>query len=72
MILQLNPQIPLDTDLGPGRAILVIDYSEEDHLYWVVILDKDGSIWTLDNTRVRGQKNITLGRIKNGNESIGS
>ena len=37
MILQLNPQIPLITEKGSGQAILLLDYSEEHDLMWVVI-----------------------------------
>ena len=62
MILQLNPQIPLLTPKGPSQAIAVIDYSEEHDLKWVVILDDSGEIWTFPNSKVRGFKNITMGR----------
>lgn len=62
MILQLNPQIPLLTPLGPSQAIALIDYSEEHDLKWVVILDTSGEIWTFPNSKVRGFKNITMGR----------
>jgi hypothetical protein len=63
-MLQLNPTIPIyipHMDLK-GYAIGWIDYSEEQHLYWIVALDNT-EIWTLPNTQVRMQKNITLGRV---------
>jgi hypothetical protein len=64
MIIQLNPTIPVYIpDLGTGQAIGWIDYSTEHHLMWIVALDSTGEIWTLDNTKVRAQKNITMGRI---------
>lgn len=62
MIIQLSPSIPLDTPKGPGEAVLCIDYSKEDDLMWVVILDRNGEIWTFNNKSVRGCKNISLGR----------
>lgn len=64
MITQLNPQIPLITPKGPGQCILVIDYSEEHDLKWVVIQDDTGEIWTWKNEQIRGFKNITMGRNK--------
>lgn len=62
MILQLDPQIPLITPNGPGQAILIIDYSEEHDLKWVVIQDNTGEIWTWPNSQVRGFKNVSMGR----------
>ena len=63
MILQLNPTIPLTSPKGPCLAIALIDYSEEHHLYWVCIQDDTGEIWTWPNPEVRGQKNISMGRV---------
>jgi hypothetical protein len=63
MILQLNPPIPLDTPKGPALAHLVIDYGPEHNLFWVCFGDRDGECWTWDNSKVRGQKNITHGRL---------
>lgn len=62
MILQLNPSIPMHTSKGPGEALLVIDYSPEFDLIWVVALDDGGAIWCLKNSEVRAFKNETLGR----------
>jgi hypothetical protein len=64
MIIQLNPQIPLITPKGNGQAVMVIDYSEEHDLKWVVIQDDTGEIWTWGNDQVRGFKNVTMGRNK--------
>jgi len=63
MILQLNPSIPMSCPKGNGRAIAVIDYSEEDHLIWVIALDDTGEIWSYQNPFVRMQQNITMNRI---------
>lgn len=62
MMLQLNPQIPLITPKGDAQAIMVIDYSEEHHLQWVCIQDDTGEIWTWPNDKVRGFKNLSIGR----------
>ena len=61
-ILQLNPQIPLSTPKGNGWAFLVIDYSQEHDLLFVVADDATGEIWTWPNSQVRVRKNISLGR----------
>jgi hypothetical protein len=67
-ILQLNPTIPVVVDVHNddnwkgGYAIALIDYSQEHHIMFVVALDEDGSVWTVENPRVRLQRNISLGR----------
>lgn len=61
-IKQLNPPIPLMTPLGKGQAHLVLDYSTEHNLTWVVFLDDSGKVFAFDNTEVRAQRNITIGR----------
>lgn len=62
MILQLNPPVPLETPKGKGYAHFLIDYSQEHNLYWVVFIDETGECWTFDNTKIKLQKNITMGR----------
>lgn len=69
MITQLNPPIPLDTPKGKGLAYFLIDYGVDFNLMWVVFDDLTGECWTWDNTKVRAQKNITLGRIYEKKES---
>lgn len=61
MIVQLNPTLPVVTPKGKGEAVMVIDYSKEDDLYWVVI-QQNCEIWTWRNSEIRAQKNITAGR----------
>ena len=63
MIKQLNPPIPLSTPKGDGLAWAMIDYGVEHNLMWVVAIDSTGEIWTYDNSQVRAQKNITMGRF---------
>lgn len=62
MILQLNPSIPLNTPLGKGYAVALIDYSQEHDLMWVVFQDDTGECWTFRNQEISAQKNITIGR----------
>lgn len=62
-MLQLDPPIPIETPKGSGWAHILIDYGPESHLYWVCFIDDSGECWTFDNTKVRAQKNISLGRL---------
>ena len=63
MIHQLNPPIPLNTPKGSGWAHLVLDYSQEHDLLWVVFLDETRECWTFSNKEIKIDKNITLGRM---------
>lgn len=62
MILQLDPPIPVATPKGEGYAMLVLDYSQEHDLMWVVFLDS-GEVWTYGNKDIRAIKNVSLGRL---------
>jgi hypothetical protein len=62
MILQLNPQIPLITPKGKGWAHLVIDYSQEHDLVWVVFLDDTKECWSFGNKDIKIVGNTTLNR----------
>jgi hypothetical protein len=62
MIIQLDPPIPLITPKGEGWAHLVIDYSQEHDLLWVVFIDSDGTCWTFGNRVVSIQNNVTMNR----------
>jgi hypothetical protein len=61
-MLQLNPPIPVTTPMGKGWAHILIDYSQEHDLLWVVFLDETGECWTLPNRDIRIQSNLSLGR----------
>ena len=62
MIVQLNPTIPIQTPKGHAQAVFVIDYGPEHDLLWVCFIDKTGECWTLKNSEIRGDKNLTMGR----------
>lgn len=51
------------TPRGSGEALILIDYSPEMDLLWVIALDSSGEIWTYPNPKVRAIENISLGRI---------
>jgi hypothetical protein len=61
-MLQLNPPIPVDTPRGKGYAHVLIDYSQEHDLLWVVFLDESRECWTFSNREIRAQENVTMGR----------
>jgi hypothetical protein len=61
-MIQITP-LPLTTPKGPGLCHFVIDYGMEHDLYWVVIQTETGEIWTWNNKEVRGEKNISVGRV---------
>lgn len=62
-MIQLNPSIPVYVkDKGNGEAVILIDYSKEDDLMWVVALDSNGEVWTVPNKDVRFIKNYSIGR----------
>lgn len=69
MIVQLNPPLPVTTPKGDAWAHLVIDYGPEADLFWVCFQDITGESWTWGNRDVRIQPNVTLGRIKMGNQN---
>jgi len=46
-----------------GYAFLVIDYSQEHNLLFTCAMD-NGEVWTLLNSEIRVQKNISLNRLK--------
>jgi hypothetical protein len=61
-MIQLNPTLPLETPRGKEFAHFVIDYSQEHDLLWIVFLDDSGECWTFQNSEIRIQKNLSIGR----------
>ncbi len=49
--------------MGEGLAQIIIDYSPEYSIHWVVFLRKNGQCWTFTNEDIRAQRNITAGRL---------
>ena len=48
MIHQLNPTILVETPMGQGQTIFIIDYGMHQNTCWVVALIKDGVIKHFD------------------------
>ena len=63
-ILQLNPPITVETHMGEAIAHIVVDYSIEHSIHWVVFLTENGQCWTFPNEKIRAQRNITIDRNK--------
>jgi hypothetical protein len=61
MILQLNPAILVETPLGRGQAIFIIDYGMHQNTCWIVALQKDGVIKHFDCNDVILSTNYTYG-----------
>ena len=61
MILQLNPPILVETPLGQGQALFVIDYGMHQNTCWVVALVKDGVVKHFDCNDIILSTNYTYG-----------
>lgn len=61
MILQLDPCILVETPLGRGQALFIIDYGMHQNTCWVITLIKDGSIKHFDCNDVILSTNYTYG-----------
>lgn len=59
MILQLNPTILVDTPLGRGHAIFIIDYGMHQNTCWVVTLQDNGIVKHFDCNDVIVTTNYT-------------
>lgn len=61
MILQLDPTILVETPLGRGHAIFVIDYGMHQNTCWVVALERDGVVKHFDCNAIILATNFTYG-----------
>lgn len=61
MLTELRTALPVSTPRGNGFAFAVIDYGQEHHLLWVVVIDATGEIWTIANPEIRVRPNPTMG-----------
>lgn len=59
MILQLSPSIYVDTPLGKGHCIFIIDYSMYQNSCWLVVLEKDGIVKHFDSNDIIVCTNFT-------------
>jgi hypothetical protein len=61
MILQMNPSILVETPLGRGHALFIIDYGMHQNTCWVVALQKDGVVKHFDCNDIIIATNFTYG-----------
>lgn len=61
MILQLNPTILVETPLGSGHAIFIIDYGMHQNTCWVVALEENGVVKHFDCNDIILAVNYTYG-----------
>lgn len=61
MILQLDPSILVETPLGTGQVLFIIDYGMHQNTCWVIALVKDGIIKHFDCNDVILSTNYTYG-----------
>lgn len=59
MILQLNPSILVETPLGRGMALFVIDYGMHQNTCWVVAMEESGIVKHFDCNDVILSTNYT-------------
>ena len=53
MMLQLNPPLWVNTPLGEGHAIIVIDYGVSVNTIWVVHIFETGIVTHIDSSEIR-------------------
>lgn len=59
MILQLDPAIPVETPLGKGQALFLIDYGMHQNSCWVVVLEQNGIVKHFDSNDILVSTNYT-------------
>lgn len=63
-IIQLNPPLWVQTPLGDGRAVVLIDYGPDYNPVFLVTLHDgkhDGRFKSIDTNDCRGMENLTFG-----------
>lgn len=59
MILQLSPTIYVDTPLGKGHCIFIIDYGMHQNSCWIIVLEKNGIVKHFDTNDIIVSTNFT-------------
>ncbi|MBP7174525.1 MAG: hypothetical protein KBA33_10760 [Cloacibacterium sp.] len=59
MIFQLNPTILVETPLGRGHALFLIDYGMHQNSCWIVALEKNGIVKHFDSNDIIVSTNFT-------------
>lgn len=70
MILQLNPSILVETPLGQGQALFIIDYGMHQNSCWVVAIADNGIVKHFDSNDIIISTNYTyhMNMQKNSNQ----
>ena len=61
MLLQLNPPLWVNTPLGEGHALVLIDYGPSINTVWLVHLFDSGKVTHVDSSEVRVMGNAMWG-----------
>lgn len=61
MILQLNPPIWVQTPLGEGDCLFLLDYGPNLNSVWLVHLHEDGRALHFDSSDIRVMGNLMYG-----------
>lgn len=61
MVYQLNPAVLVETPLGQGQAIFIVDYGMHQNSCWIVALVNDGVIKHFDYNDVVLATNYAYG-----------
>lgn len=59
MILQLNPSILVETPLGQGQAIFIVDYGMHQNSCWIVAINDNGIVKHFDSNDIIISTNYT-------------
>lgn len=65
-MLELRQQYWFDTPYGEARALILIDYGQEEDLCWLCVQQEGkhkGELWTWHNSEVRMLPNRTTLRL---------
>jgi hypothetical protein len=60
-MIQLNPTIMVETPLGRGHAVLIIDYGMHQNTCWVVAISDNGNVKHFDCNDIILSTNYTYG-----------
>ncbi len=60
-MLQLNPPIWVNTPLGEGHALVIIDYGVSINTVWLVHLFETGKVIHIDSSEIRVMGNDMYG-----------
>ena len=61
MITQLNPPLYVNTPLGEGHCLFLLDYGPSINTVWLVHLFEDGRVVHIDSSEIRCMGNEMYG-----------